>query len=385
MKNFKTLIASSLLLLAIILISAPSVSYAKNKKMEDKIEVEHKNETTLNKRFASLFSKNSFFSRISPFSKAKKVTATTNLAPMISGIKAPTVLRVDEVGTWIVKASDPQNGSLEYDVDFGDDSSKSLSRLSSERIFVQTSTFTHSYSKAGQYTVTFIVKNEAGLTNTSTVTVHVRGKIVNVQAPVISDVNVTATSARKALVTWKTDVKANTRVWYSKTSPVSTTGKPIISRSKKVLDHSVSLSKLEPNTKYFLVIGSGNNNGLTKSKEISFTTPDLVNNVPVITSLSGSTSVTVGEIETITISAYDPKNGSLVYSADWGDTETTKSTLDKKESIFVQTATLSHVYNTPGKYKATFTVENEAGQKASSTIVISVSSNKILTLDATMN
>ena len=193
------------------------------------------------------------------------------MAPSIEGITAPTVLKVGEVGTWIVKASDPKNTSLSYAVDWGDNNivSKSLSLLS-QQVFVQTGTFTHTYADKGEYRVMFTVSNEAGLKTVSSVTVHVRDT-EDVVAPVISNLNVTNVKSHKATINWTTDTKSNTMVWISKTSPVDT-NLAKYSRKALVLNHKMELKKLEANTKYYVVVGSKNKAGITKSAEMSFTT-----------------------------------------------------------------------------------------------------------------
>ena len=112
---------------------------------------------------------------------------------------------------------------------------------------------------------------------------------------------------------------------------------------------------------------------MTKSSEISFTTKAKVDgNAPVITSLMGDTSVTAGEETTVTINAYDPKNDSLTYSADWGDNISAMALMPQKEEPFVQTATFSHIYAEPGTYTAKLTAQNSSGLKASSSLEITV-------------
>jgi hypothetical protein len=137
------------------------------------------------------------------------------------------------------------------------------------------------------------------------------------------------------------------------------------------MNHKINLSRLEPGTTYYVVVGSANNIGMTKSSETSFTTPALPGTGPVITSISGQATVVAGQTETVTVNAYDPKNGSLTYSADWGDTVALKA-LSVAEPVFTQSATFDHVYADAGTYTATFTVKNSVGESASSSMNITV-------------
>lgn len=291
-----------------------------------------------------------------------------NKNPVVSGITAPTVLKTGQMGTWKIKASDPENGSLSYAVNWGD-TSNGLAKIAALPSFVQTSTFTHSYAAPGTYTVEFIVMDEAGLKNTTTVTVHVTGQAVTL--PVISDVVATSTKPKQAVLTWKTDVKSNSSVWYSTTSPVNTTATPNVFKTGKVENHKITLTKLEPGTTYYAVVGSANSNGTTTSGEVSFTTPSDVSSAPVITSVEGQTPIEVGDTETVTVKAFDPKNSPLEYSVDWGDNGTLRRML-ASEPIFEQTSTFTHVYDAAGTYTATFTVRNEAGLQATSSLTITV-------------
>lgn len=95
-------------------------------------------------------------------------------------------------------------------------------------------------------------------------------------APVISNVLATlSNNTKKAKISWTTDIKANSIVWYSTTSPVDTSVKGIttMKRNSRTFKHSIELKKLQPNTKYYVVVGSANGIGMVKSTEISFTTP----------------------------------------------------------------------------------------------------------------
>jgi len=311
---------------------------------------------------------------IVPLSGFAKTKLNNNIAdlPGINGITAPTVLNVGQVGTWKVNAYDPNNGSLTYAVDWGDVQSNARAKSLPEEIFVQSATFMHAYSRPGTYTVTFMVKNDADKTTKSTVTVHIVGSAVS--APVITDLLATSTKKHEATVTWRTDVKSTSLLWISTSSPVDTSGSPAEKRNSKVTDHKVKLYDLKAGTTYYVVVGSMNAGGTTMSSTTSFTTlADVNKNAPIINSLEGSTTVAAGDLETVTLNASDPHNGSLTYSVDLGDTSphAAKSLL-KMSQVFVQTSTFTHVYANAGTYTATFTVQNDAGLSASQTLVITV-------------
>jgi len=279
MQKYKKLIIGSFLVLAIVL--APVLSFAKNEESKtndnnrDKIEIKNELKSEIEKG-----SSNSIWNRILRFfnSPANAMTQVNlNLAPSISGISAPTILEVGETGTWKIKASDPQNGTLDYSVDWGEVTSQAFAK-STTSAFVQTATFTHAYPNAGTYNITFTVTNNAGLKTTSKVSVLIKGEKVYPAAP-------------------------------------------------------------------------------------------------RITKLEGPSRVAVGTEETIVVKAEDPNNGTLTYSANWGDLNVlAKSAV--VQSIFTQTATFSHVYTSPGTYMATFTVENEAGLKDTRSMRITVTTLK---------
>lgn len=357
-------------IMAILITSTPSVSFAKEKKQkndnhgasvkaEQMLKVESKKDHSFMERILSLISKKA------------KAESETQLRPVISGISAPTVLAVGKTGEWSIEASDPAKGTLSYAVDWGD-APKSIFSKSVAPSFVQTTKFTHAYTTAGKYTVKFTVKNDAGLQASSSVTVKVEGSS-EVSAPKISNLVVASMKPTKAVVRWDTDLKSSSMIWISETSPVNTEGSANIVRNAKVLKHKINLSSLKPNTKYYLMVGSMNKGGTTMSSEVSFTTPssNTEQNAPVITSLVGPTTVSEGEEETVTVNAYDPKNGTLSYSVDWGDSYN-MALMVLPEKAFTQSATLSHVYNDPGVYTAKFTVKNEQGLQATASMKITV-------------
>lgn len=188
--------------------------------------------------------------------------------------------------------------------------------------------------------------------------------------PVITNLVVTSNKARKATIKWNTDVRSNSMVWYSTTSPVNTTTAPTMKRNDRVLKHKIELNKLTPNTIYYVVVGGATNGEIGKSTETSFTTGTTQANisVPVITSVTGTATMKVGETASFTINAYDPQSKTLTSEVNWGDGYTTAP------STFSQTATLTHVYNTIGTYVVKFTVTNSDGKKATYPMQIKVKS-----------
>ncbi len=104
------------------------------------------------------------------------ITNENKSSPTINGLDAPTTLTVGQTGTWTVRASDPQNGQLSYNVSWGDENGVDSSGtviMPSPPYFTQSSTFTHSYSRAGTFTIIFTVKNISGLSAQTKTTVVV--------------------------------------------------------------------------------------------------------------------------------------------------------------------------------------------------------------------
>ncbi len=97
-----------------------------------------------------------------------------NLPPVVDGLTAPTQLKINQTGTWIIKAHDPENGVLSYRVDWGDE--VSIPYSSSAERGVQTTSFTHSYNKVGTYTIKFTVTDDHRQTARTSTTVKVVSK-----------------------------------------------------------------------------------------------------------------------------------------------------------------------------------------------------------------
>ena len=301
-------------------------------------------------------------------------TSATNLPPVISGVSSPTILNVGQTGTWTISASDPQNGNLSYKVDWGDNVPlpRLFAALDINPSFVQTSTFTHSYSSPGVYTVTFTVKDSAGLTTTSSVTVNV---VTSTSGPVITDVNATSTTLHYATLTWNTNENSDSEVWYSTTSPVDTSVSPQVIHPALVFSHKVVLSGLNPGTTYYAVVGSKDSrDNISTSSETSFITKAPADTSPVITSVTGSSTVTAGIQGTWSVNASDPQNEPLTYNVDWGDTGGIMMALFAaiQQPIYLQSSTFTHTYANPGTYTITVTAKNSSGLSTTATTSVEV-------------
>ncbi len=105
-------------------------------------------------------------------------STNSNQPPSISGVSGPTVLNTNQSGTWSLTASDPENGTLSYSVDWGDNKTGKGVKGATSGVS-QTATFTHSYSAPGNYTVTLKVSDNAGQSAHSTLSVVVGGSSSN--------------------------------------------------------------------------------------------------------------------------------------------------------------------------------------------------------------
>lgn len=98
-----------------------------------------------------------------------------NKPPTISGFSGPTTLSVNEVGTWKVQASDPEGKELSYYITWGDEGHYAPGLQSALPVFLQTTSFTHTYSTAGTYTITVLARDNEGKEARLTLTVTVVG------------------------------------------------------------------------------------------------------------------------------------------------------------------------------------------------------------------
>jgi peptidoglycan hydrolase-like protein with peptidoglycan-binding domain len=93
---------------------------------------------------------------------------------------------------------------------------------------------------------------------------------------------------------------------------------------------------------------------------------------PVISGVSGPTILNVGQTGTWTVNASDPENSDLSYSVDWGDEFAIASSVRPSAVAPYQTATFTHTYSQAGTYIPTFTVTDNTGQQARTSVSVNV-------------
>lgn len=97
------------------------------------------------------------------------------------------------------------------------------------------------------------------------------------------------------------------------------------------------------------------------------------NQTPIIYGIGGPTSLKVGETGNWTIKASDPEEKMLVYSVVWGDETVGAAQLSPLQpTSYVQTASFNHSYSKPAIYNPTFTVSDESGLGAKTSISVKV-------------
>lgn len=103
-----------------------------------------------------------------------------NKVPIISSFTGATTLAVNQMGTWKVEVTDPENDKLRYVVAWGDEPSSgdvtypfNWPSVGSATEYT-TTTFTHTYKQAGTYTATvYVVDNDANHVTSKTLVVTV--------------------------------------------------------------------------------------------------------------------------------------------------------------------------------------------------------------------
>ncbi|MFH1246491.1 MAG: peptidoglycan-binding domain-containing protein [Candidatus Liptonbacteria bacterium] len=143
--------------------------------------------------------------------------------------------------------------------------------------------------------------------------------------------------------------------------------------NKSVLD-SASATSASP------AKGCVSSNSLIRYANARFSvviSPDSGNgSAPVISGVSGPTSLKIGEEGMWTVNASNADGGSLSYRVMWGDepqiTKAQGGYAPEALQKFIQTATFSHSYQLPGKYSPVFYVVNGNGLETKTSLSVLV-------------
>ena len=134
-----------------------------------------------------------------------------NLPPVVKSITGPSVLKVDEVGKWEIKATDPEQGTLSYSVIWGDETG-TVERMVSVSPYsaTQTATFTHTYSKVGTYVPVFKVTDDGGLSAKTSISVNVKEDVIDGTTNTINKPPVIT-----SVPSVPSDIKVGEQIWFS--------------------------------------------------------------------------------------------------------------------------------------------------------------------------
>jgi hypothetical protein len=168
--------------------------------------------------------------------------------------------------------------------------------------------------------------------------------------PVLSNIDTSKIDQDEATITWTTDVNSSTYIWYGTDSSVDTSDDPTITKSGSATkSHSIHITGLNDDTKYYFVIGSGTTAGKAKSGTMSFTTSDedADDTDPVISNISSTTGSTS---TTITWKTDENATSKVYYSTntpvDTGSASTVvNNSLTKNHSITINNLSTSTLYH----------------------------------------
>ncbi len=101
--------------------------------------------------------------------------------------------------------------------------------------------------------------------------------------------------------------------------------------------------------------------------------------VPTVSGVSGPQTLSVNQLGSWSVSAYDQSGGVLNYSVNWGDYQYYPYNTSNyfAQPISQQNATFTHTYTTAGTYRPVFTVTNQSGQTAQTTLTVVVGLNTV--------
>jgi peptidoglycan hydrolase-like protein with peptidoglycan-binding domain len=309
--------------------------------------------------------------------------SNTNRVPLIKEVSGPTTIDKDESGTWTVRASDPQNGSLRYSVRWGDENNARALEASapSSLAKIQTATFTHTYASEGNYQATFTVTDDQGYSASRSLLIRVGNAS--------SDSRQVTVKMPNGGERWLAG-SAETIGWgLSNNASGESVDLYLYSENnggRYVLDRDISGTRYNwivatdindrriPAGQYRVQIClEGSNTCDTSNSAFTIYDKNNGNRPPTLNGVSGPTVLGLNKVGTWSVRATDPEGGELRYSVDWGDTkklETRLLTLSSASAI--QTSTFTHSYAQRGTYTVRFQVTDSSGAVADSSMTVQI-------------
>ncbi len=303
-------------------------------------------------------------------SATNSATASANKAPVITSVGGPTSISAGTAGTWTVSAYDPDSSYLSYGVDWGDGLGLEQAGQSQTDSIA---TFQHAYSSAGTYTITFTAKDAKGAQTQSSVTTTVTAASTN-HPPAFTSLTCPVTGTSVTCYAYASDPDSDP-VTYTVNFGDNT---PAVAGMQHVFAHSYQMAGT-----YTISVEAADNHGAQVGTSLQVTLTGNENQKPIITSVSGPSSLTAGQAGTWTVKAYDPDGTYLSYSVNWGDSGISPSAPSSAQTG--STATFQHTYSSAGTYTITFTVADNLGATAVSASTIAVAGSSGNGCDSSFN
>ncbi|VVC01242.1 Uncharacterised protein [uncultured archaeon] len=303
-------------------------------------------------------------------------TVFAGYAPVVSGVSGPSYLDAGQAGNWSVTAYAPENGTLSYSVAWGDEQ---LASVQSGVQSSQTATFTHVYYNAGNYTPTFTITDNESLTAQTSISVEVRPVTPpdDTTPPEVSS-TYSANGSTFSVTANATDSSGISLMQIHLSTPANSTIAVTDSVVKECDSSPCTYSaELAAGSYYYFVsakdASANHNERVTGRTYFAIVSPP-GNRAPVITGVSGPTSLNANQTGTWAVSAYDPESGPLSYSVVWGDEYPSVASGGSAQQVS-QTATFTHIYYDSGTYAPRFTVTDDHNLTAQASITVRVGSS----------
>ncbi|PIZ87091.1 hypothetical protein COX93_02190 [Candidatus Nomurabacteria bacterium CG_4_10_14_0_2_um_filter_30_12] len=188
------------------------------------------------------------------------------------------------------------------------------------------------------------------------------------------------TAGQQITVRWKTsNISSNAKVYIEIYNPVST-ALPLVDSIDGIKNDGLETVALsDPNIingqyELRMYVNEALYGELARDfSDNLFTINSSTTSGPVISGVSGPQTLNVNQTGTWTVTASDPSNGNLSYSVVWGDEGMypAPTAMPRYDNTY-QTATFTHSYSKSGIYSPKFTVTNDKGGSANTSLSVNV-------------